>query len=73
MLDRPSKQVEEVGNWWIKIVAASNKHQSMDEARDFGENWASLTAEPGGVTILKPMPVACLQCGRFPKYVCKIA
>jgi epsilon-lactone hydrolase len=46
---KPSKQVEEVGNWWLKIVAASPTHASLDAARDFGENWASLTAEPGGV------------------------
>ncbi|WP_448702663.1 alpha/beta hydrolase [Mucilaginibacter sp. AW1-3] len=53
VLDRPSKQVEEVGNWWLKMVAESTKHQSMDEARDFGENWASLTAEPGGVDYIE--------------------
>jgi len=52
-LGKPSKQVEEVGNWWLKMVAASTKHQSMDEARDFGENWASLTAEPGGVDYIE--------------------
>jgi epsilon-lactone hydrolase len=46
---KPSKQVEEVGHWWRKMVAASTKHESLDAARDFGENWAGLTAEPGGV------------------------
>lgn len=52
-LGKPSKQVEEVGKWWIKMVEASTKHQSMDEARDFGENWAGLTAEPGGVDYIE--------------------
>lgn len=53
MLDKPSKQVEEVGNWWLKMVAASTQHQSLDEARDFGENWAGLTTEPGGVDYIE--------------------
>lgn len=50
---RPSKQVEEVGNFWVKIVAASAGHESIDAARDFGENWAGLTAEPGGVDYIE--------------------
>lgn len=50
---KPSKQVEEVGNWWLKMVAASTKHESLDAARDFGENWESLTAEPGGVDYIE--------------------
>ena len=50
---KPSKQVEEVGNWWLKSVAASTKHESLDAARDFGENWAGLTAEPGGVDYIE--------------------
>jgi epsilon-lactone hydrolase len=50
---QPSKQVEEVGNWWLKIVAASTKHESLDAARDFGENWEALTAEPGGVDYIE--------------------
>jgi len=52
-MTKPSKQVEEVGNWWLKIVAASTKHESLDAARDFGENWAALTAEPGGVDYIE--------------------
>lgn len=48
-----SKQVEEVGKWWLKMVEASDKHASLDAARDFGENWAGLTAEPGGVDYLE--------------------
>jgi epsilon-lactone hydrolase len=51
--EKPSKQVEEVGNWWLKVVAASTSHESLDAARDFGENWASLTAEPGGVDYIE--------------------
>jgi acetyl esterase/lipase len=50
---KPSKQVEEVGNWWVKIVAASTKHESLEAARDFGENWTGLTAEPGGVDYIE--------------------
>jgi len=50
---KPSKQVEEVGNWWIKIVDASTKHESLSAARDFGENWAGLTAEPRGVDYIE--------------------
>ncbi len=53
MPGKPSKQVEEVGNWWLKIVAESTRHESMDAARDFGENWAGLTAEPGGVDYIE--------------------
>ncbi|MGZ3813065.1 MAG: alpha/beta hydrolase [Mucilaginibacter sp.] len=49
----PSKQVEEVGKWWVKSVAASSLHKSMDELREFNENWAGLTAEPGGVDYLE--------------------
>ena len=52
-LGKPSKQVEEVGNWWLKIVAASTKHESLDAARDFNENWAGLTTEPGGVDYIE--------------------
>ncbi|SHG73292.1 Acetyl esterase/lipase [Chryseolinea serpens] len=50
---KPSKEVEEVGKWWIKAAAASREHTSLDEARDFNENWASLTAEPGGVDYIE--------------------
>ena len=52
-MNNPSKQIEEVGNWWLKIVAASTKHESLDAARDFGENWAGLTAEPGAVDYIE--------------------
>jgi len=48
-VNKPSKQVEEVGKWWLKMVEASPNHESLEAARDFGENWQSLTAEPGGV------------------------
>jgi epsilon-lactone hydrolase len=51
--DKPSKQVEEVGNWWIKSAEASSRHESLDAARDFGENWEALTAEPGGVDYIE--------------------
>ena len=53
MPGKPSKQVQEVGNWWLKIVAESTRHESMDAARDFGENWAGLTTEPGGVDYIE--------------------
>ena len=45
----PSKQVEEVSNWWRKSAAASSTHTSLAEARDFNEGWGNLTAEPGAV------------------------
>ena len=51
--DKPSKQVEEVGNWWLKSAEASTRHESLDAARDFGENWEALTAEPGGVDYIE--------------------
>jgi epsilon-lactone hydrolase len=53
MPGKPSKQVQEVGNWWLKIVAESTRHETMDAARDFGENWAGLTTEPGGVDYIE--------------------
>jgi len=49
IIDKPSKQVEAVGNWWRTGAAAADKHESLEEARDFGEGWANLTKEPGGV------------------------
>lgn len=68
-LDKPSKQVEEVGKWWLKMVAASTELKSLDEIRDFGENWEALTAEPrdvdyietdaGGVTAMWAAPKEC--------------
>lgn len=48
-----SKQIGEVGKWWLKSVAASKEHRSLDEVRDFNENWESLTAEPGGVDYIE--------------------
>lgn len=50
---KPSKQVEEVGNWWRKSAEAASQHTSLEAARDFGEGWAGLTAEPGGVDYLE--------------------
>jgi epsilon-lactone hydrolase len=50
---RPSKAVEAVGDWWRKIVAAAPHHTSLEAARDFGEGWGALTAEPGGVDYLE--------------------
>ena len=52
-VNKPSKQVEEVGKWWLKMVEAAPKHESLEAARDFGENWQSLTAEPGGVDYIE--------------------
>jgi len=50
---KPSKQVEEVSNWWRKAKAASASHSSLAEMRDFNENWESLTAEPRGVDYIE--------------------
>ncbi len=66
-LAKPSKQVEEVGNWWLKIVAASTKHETLDAARDFGENWAALTAEPGGVDYIETDAGGVLSMWAVPK------
>ena len=49
----PSKQVEAVGNWWRTVGAAADNHESLEAARDFGEGWASLTKEPGGVDFME--------------------
>jgi acetyl esterase/lipase len=71
MLAKPSKQVEEVGKWWLKMVAASAELKSLDEIRDFGENWEALTAEPrdvdyietdaGGVRAMWAVPKECTE------------
>jgi acetyl esterase/lipase len=50
---KTSKQIEEVGKWWLKNVAAAREFTSLDEARDFSENWGSLTAEPGGIDYIE--------------------
>jgi monoterpene epsilon-lactone hydrolase len=50
---KPSRQVEEVANWWRKASAAAPTHESLDAARDFNEGWGSLTAEPGGVDYIE--------------------
>lgn len=51
--NKPSKQVEEVGKWWLTMSAAAANLTSLDEVRDFGENWEALTAEPGGVDYIE--------------------
>lgn len=50
---KTSRQIEEVGKWWLKNVAAARTFTSLDEARDFNEHWGSLTAEPGGVDYIE--------------------
>jgi acetyl esterase/lipase len=45
----PSKQIEEVSNWWRKVGEAASTLESLDEIRDLNENWQTLTAEPGNV------------------------
>jgi acetyl esterase/lipase len=67
----PSKQVEEVANWWKKTSAAAPGHKSLAEARDFNEAWESLTAEPrsvdyievdaGGVPAMWAVPKGCVE------------
>lgn len=51
--NKPSKQIEAVGNWWRISAAAANQHESLDAAREFGEGWANLTTEPGAVDYLE--------------------
>jgi acetyl esterase/lipase len=53
MTGKPSKQVEEVSNWWRKSAAAAPTHESLAAARDFNEGWGGLTAEPGAVDYLE--------------------
>jgi len=53
VVSKPSKQVEEVGKWWLTMSAAAAELTSLDEVRDFGENWEALTAEPGGVDYIE--------------------
>ena len=50
---KPSKQVEEVKKYWLQSAAAAPSHESLDAARDYGENWQTLTAEPGGVDYIE--------------------
>lgn len=50
---KPSKQVEEVKKYWLQSAAAAPFHESLDAARDYGENWEALTAEPGGVDYIE--------------------
>lgn len=49
----PSKQIGEVSRWWQTVVAASPKLTTLEEIRDFNENWAKLTAEPGGTDYIE--------------------
>jgi monoterpene epsilon-lactone hydrolase len=53
LLNKPSKRVEEVSNWWRKCKAASASHSSLSEMRDFNEAWGTLTAGPGGVDYIE--------------------
>jgi monoterpene epsilon-lactone hydrolase len=46
-----SKQSEEVKAWWEKSAAAPQ--MPLNEMRDFNEEWAKLTAEPGGVDYIE--------------------
>lgn len=45
----PEKPVDAVSIWWRKVVEAGPHLKSLEEIRDFNENWGALTAEPGGV------------------------
>lgn len=49
----PSKQVDAVRQYWFQSAAAAAFHESLDAARDYGENWEALTAEPGGVDYIE--------------------
>ena len=53
MTTKRSKQIEAVGEWWRTSAAAASKHESLNAARDFGEGWANLTPEPGGVDYIE--------------------
>jgi epsilon-lactone hydrolase len=43
------RPVDAVAIWWRKVVEATPHLKSLEEIRDFNENWSALTAEPGGV------------------------
>jgi epsilon-lactone hydrolase len=48
---KPSKQILEIDNWWKKIV--QTQFSSLDEIRDYNENWGSLSAEPQQVDYIE--------------------
>jgi acetyl esterase/lipase len=48
-----SKPIDAVGQWWRTSAAAATQHPSLEAARDFGEGWANLTPEPGGVDYIE--------------------
>ena len=48
-----NKPIEAVGQWWRTIAAAADQHASLEAVRDFGEGWANLTPEPGGVDYIE--------------------
>lgn len=50
---KPSKQVEAVAKYWRQSAEAASSHESLEAARDYGENWEALTAEPGGVDYIE--------------------
>lgn len=47
----PSKQAEAVKSWWGNVAALPQ--MSLDDMRNSNEEWAKLTAEPGGVDYLE--------------------
>jgi len=48
-----SKPIDAVAQWWRTSAAAAPHHASLAAARDFGEGWAGLTPEPGGVDYIE--------------------
>jgi epsilon-lactone hydrolase len=47
----PSKQILEIDNWWKNI--AQTQFTSLEEIRDYNENWGNLSAEPKGVDYIE--------------------
>lgn len=49
----PSKQIEEITNWWKHAGALAATNPTLDVLRDVNENWQVLTKEPGDVDFLE--------------------
>ncbi|MEO6546383.1 MAG: alpha/beta hydrolase [Ferruginibacter sp.] len=46
LVSTQSKQIQEISNWWRKASKVQTEMTSLEEIRDFNENWAGLSAEP---------------------------
>lgn len=51
--NKPSKQIQEISNWWNKASTVQTTVTSLEEIRDFNENWSMIAAEPEGVDYIE--------------------